>query len=379
MNSEFKVLMVSSSGPEETVFESQVIDMVRAWQNFGSVSLLYRSAVSKQVEVDGVEVRRIVSTVPQLSRVLLHGERLLNPQWRWHEGYDVVHCRGAVGAWQILHSMNKQQRKSVKVLYDCRGIVVEEMDGTWGNSWKKVLLPLKMSEMRKIEEYVVNEVDMLTTVSEGLSEYLKMHYGRRADQIMRPVVNTQKFYFSKSDRETVRCELGIGEADKLFIFVGGGAYWQSLDLLKNWWVNIRQTNFTLLILTHTPRDYDQWVAEVSSSIGRIVVKSVPHQKVCSYMNAADFGVLFRDAGLVNNVASPVKLGEYLCTGLQVLTNLNVYKNIQPSDIQIIDLNSLNMQQNYLIRDASIREARAQHNIGQFSAAHAVSRLYDQLS
>lgn len=376
MNSEYKVLMVSSAGPEETVFESQVLDMVKAWRKHADVSLLYRSKVDKLIEIDGVEVRRVISTVPQLSRALLHGERLLNPQWRIQQDFNLVHCRGAVGAWQVLHSMSKKQRSAAKVLYDCRGIVVEEMAGAWGGSWKKAFLPMKMREMRKIEEYVVNEVNMLTTVSEGLSDYLEHHYGRRADQIMRPVVDTKKFNFSLSDRLSVRRELDVSDDGKVFIFVGGGAFWQSLNLLKDWWFINQQNNSTLLILSHSPSDYDEWIKEIAGGAGRVIVKSVSHQQVGAYMSAADFGILFRDAGLVNNVASPVKLGEYLCVGLPVLTNLAVYQNIQPDDILVIDLTAMDGQVEYSIGNASNREARAQNNMELFSAEQAVERLYN---
>lgn len=375
MNDIFKILMISSRGPEETVFESQVLDIVKAWRKYGKVSLLYRSRLSKQVQVDAVTVSRIGRIVPELSRCLLHGERVLNKKWQWKDSFSLVHCRGAVGAWQVLHSMDKKQRSAVKVLYDCRGIIVEEMEGAWGSSWKKILLPVKMHELRKIEEYVVNEVDMLTTVSDGLSDYLERNYGRRADCIVRPVVNPDKFFFSTSSRVSIRNSLGSSPTDVLFIFVGGSDYWQSLDLLKKWWRCIRRSNFTLLILTHSPSDYDGWVSGESRSIGRIVVRSVPHKEVSSYMSAADFGILFRDEGLVNNVASPVKLSEYLCTGLQVITNLGVYQLIQPDDIQIINLIKLDPMKEFLTRDCAVRKSHALINLEKFSAEIAVNNIY----
>lgn len=374
MNDDFKILMISSRGSEETVFESQVLDIVRAWQRYGNVSLLYRSRAAKPLLVDEVNISRISLVLPEICRFALHAERWLNKPWRWQAEPDLVHCRGAVGAWQVLHSMDRSQRKSVKVLYDCRGIVVEEMAGAWRDSCKKMLLPLKLRELRRIEEYVVNEVDYLTTVSEGLSDYLEFHYGRRADMIIRPVVNTQKFSFSLSDRIIVRKELGINDDDKLFVFVGGGDYWQSLDLLKNWWGTTQKPNYVLLILSHTPDFFDHWVTD-GAVPGRIIVRSVPHNYVSSYLSAADFGILFRDEGLVNNVASPVKLGEYLCSGLKVLTNLSVYQKIQPEDIDVIDLNSNGLICDYENRDASIREIRSHLNKELFSADYAVERLY----
>jgi hypothetical protein len=275
--------------------------------------------------------------------------------------------------------MNKKQRNTVKVLYDCRGITVEEMEGSWSSSWKKVFLPLKLHELRKIEKYVVNKVDMLTAVSDGLSNYLEHNYGRKADCIVRPVINTDKFFFSNSCRSAIRKLLGIDPKGILFIFVGGGDYWQNLDLLKKWWCNVRQSNFTMLILSHTPSYYDDWVKSSSSSVGRIIVRTVPHKEVSSYMSAADFGILFREKSLVNNLASPVKLIEYLCTGLQVLTNLHVYQLIQPYDIQITNLTNLEPINEFSIRDDAVREIRSHINLERFSADNTVKGIYDFLN
>jgi hypothetical protein len=375
MSDKYKVLMVSSAGPEETVFESQVLDMVRAWRKYGQVSLLYRSNSRIEVAVDGVEIRQVAGSLPQLSRAMLNVERTFSPQWKLSDGLDLIHCRGAMGAWQVLHGLSKKRRADVKILYDCRGIVVEEMEGTWADSWKRAFLPMKMREMRKVEEYVVNEVDMITAVSDGLSDYLEQHYGRRADQIMRPIVNTDKFAFSNAGRQTVRALLRLTDSDKLFIFVGGGAFWQSLHLLKTWWLAVRQSNTTLLILTHKPSDYGAWISEMTESSGQIIVKSVPHHEVCSYMSAADFGILFRDDGLINNVASPVKLGEYLSTGLQVLTNLTTYHDIQPLDVSVVDPSGIYGSDQFQIRNEFKREERANENRNSFSAVHAVEGLY----
>lgn len=378
MNNKYNILVASSSGPEESVFESQVLDMARAWQAHGAVSLCYRSKLSRQVNIAGVNVVRIEKIAPALGRLPLYLERLANEQWSWKGWYDIVHCRGVVAAWQILKSIGDKQRNRVKVLYDCRGIVVEEVEGMWRGTVNQLLLPIKSSEMRRMERFVVNEVDMLTTVSDALSDYLFMHYGRRPDLIIRPVVNGDKFFFSEEQRNIVRQSIGVDGTDRVFLFVGGGDYWQSLHLLKNWWSAIRRANYILIILTHRPNDYSEWLKEVSGSVGRIFIKSVGHSEVSGFMCAADFGILFRDATIVNNVASPVKLSEYLCAGLQVLTNLPVYKDIQPDDIRIVDLQQLESVDEHPIRDSHQRKIRSVVNMERFSAKTAVDGICDYL-
>jgi hypothetical protein len=49
-----------------------------------------------------------------------------------------------------------------------------------------------------------------------------------------------------------------------------------------------------------------------------MVVSVPHDEVASYLTAADVGLLLREKSPVNEVASPVKFGEYLASGTPVI-------------------------------------------------------------
>jgi Glycosyltransferase Family 4 len=378
MSGSLKILMVASSGPEDTVFESQVLDLARAWRNHGEVSLRYRSRLDRKIEVDGLDTRQIRKTAPALGIFPLYLERLVNDQWGGLERFDLIHCRGVVAAWQTLRSLSKQQRASIKILYDCRGVTVEEIAGMWSKSWKRFFLNLKMNVIRKMERSVVNEVDMLTTVSEGLSDYLFSHYGRKPDRLIRPVVNPDKFYFSEEQRNIVRKREGIKNCDKLFLFVGGADYWQSIDLLANWWRGLGNKNFTLLILTHRISDYEDCFKDMPGSSGRIVIKSVSHSEISTYMSAADFGVLLRNESVVNNVASPVKLSEYLCAGLPVLTNLAIYKNIQPNDIRCIDLTLIGADADFPIRGNSEREIRSMINIDRFSANTAVADIFSYL-
>ena len=51
--------------------------------------------------------------------------------------------------------------------------------------------------------------------------------------------------------------------------------------------------------------------------------NVPHEEVNGFLNASDLGILLREDHTLNKVASPGKLGEYLSTGLTVLTTKHI--------------------------------------------------------
>ena len=368
-----KILLVSSGGPENSVFESQVLGMARAWRKYGETGFLYRSNQKQDVSIEQVDVIRF-NKLPDVARLLLNIERLYNGWNKKVEQYDLIHCRGPISAWMVLKSLKKKQRNKVKVCYDCRGVVVEETAGYWGTGWKKFILPLKNYELRQMENLAVKNSDFITAVSEPLSKYLKTHYGRSADLIIRPVVDGKQFNFSETKRNEIRNALDMGINDRLFLFVGGTSYWQSLDLLKEWW-HLNGTNNVLMVLTHNPKQMaEQWQLTEKQGVGKMIVKSVPHKEVAAYMSAADFGILFRDNILVNRVASPVKLSEYLCAGLPVLTNIQQYQEIQPRDIIIINPKSILKTNEINVRDINKRLACSLENVEVFNSNYAAERI-----
>jgi hypothetical protein len=61
----------------------------------------------------------------------------------------------------------------------------------------------------------------------------------------------------------------------------------------------------------------------------MTVVSVPHEEVAGYLAAADVGLLLREPCAVNEVASPVKFGEYLASGTPVILSEGIgdYSNL----------------------------------------------------
>lgn len=129
--------------------------------------------------------------------------------------------------------------------------MAEEVDKLAAEKLKRPFVPLKMRELRAMDRYAVEHSDYVLAVSESLSSYLKAHHGRGADIIIPPIVDGSMFRFSSTLREATRAKMGLIDNERLFLFIGGTAYWQRLDILKAWWDD-NGANNTLLILTHNP-------------------------------------------------------------------------------------------------------------------------------
>lgn len=51
---------------------------------------------------------------------------------------------------------------------------------------------------------------------------------------------------------------------------------------------------------------------------RIILKSVPHEEMKYYLRMTHVGIVIRDNSIVNHVAAPTKIAEYLTSGISIL-------------------------------------------------------------
>lgn len=86
------------------------------------------------------------------------------------------------------------------------------------------------------------------------------------------------------------------------------------------------------------------VDKLSPDIQRkITIKSVPHNQMKYYLQMADVGVVIRSDNIVNRVAAPTKIAEYLTNGVRLLYSGNIgiindLKNIS-DDLEMVEIDS----------------------------------------
>jgi len=132
-------------------------------------------------------------------------------------------------------------------------------------------------------------------------------------------VDVQGFSEASSRRHATRAELSL--SDRLVVAYCGSLHrWQvperSLETFRQ--IGQLHSNAHLLSITTHPERMRHLAQEQGLSTAELTVLSVPHSEVPRYLAAADLGLLLRERSLVNRVASPVKLGEYLASGLPVI-------------------------------------------------------------
>ena len=105
-------------------------------------------------------------------------------------------------------------------------------------------------------------------------------------------------------------------------FCGGVGGWQSYEMLNAFFRQQISYNPKLKLLLLCPKNsiVDSLLIDFP---GSVMNNYVSHDSVKNYLLGCDYGFLIREETKTNNVASPVKFGEYLICGLKILISNNI--------------------------------------------------------
>jgi glycosyltransferase involved in cell wall biosynthesis len=240
-----------------------------------------------------------------------------------HAAITHVYARSFIGS---MWARKLARRLKAVSIFDVRGVVgLERQLGSGPNIKSRLLAYLELQEGRR--------VDRLSTVSENLRQYLSLQTNRHHVTVIPSCVNEHHFYFDPSARSEMRAKLGLSEHDILLCYSGGVSSWQRIgdivSLLKQ--VCFAESRCKALFLTNSQEELFRRVEEVQFPQAQAFVIGCPHHEVHQYLSAADAGLIMRHDTTVNNVASPVKVGEYLACGLPVILTRGIgdYSDMLP--------------------------------------------------
>lgn len=209
----------------------------------------------------------------------------------------------------------------IKVFADIHGAAVEEHQYLNPSIEKK-----KIDAIRKTDEDTMHSADFVVCQSDEMKRYIISNYQVEAKKVVvyRCGYDAGLFKLDSMARNNVRRELGIKDNELLFVYSGGLHKWQkvedNLKVFKNY--HSQNPNSKMLILTGDTDKLNELLSkEDYGDIKRLIIStSVPFKSVPSYLNASDVAFLIRDNHMMNAVASPTKLAEYLACGLPVISS-----------------------------------------------------------
>jgi glycosyltransferase involved in cell wall biosynthesis len=205
-----------------------------------------------------------------------------------------------------------------QTLFDLRGAIAEESELRRGTSFQAWII-------RHMVRSAVRRAGRVACVSKNLKAYIAERTGR-GDAIVIPCcVEAATFGFDAAARTRIRSEFGFGADHIVICYAGGSAVWQRTEDILRLCAEItkRDPRFRFLFLTYKPESLKQSFTDLVGRGDRAAFLSVPQAQVASYLSAADAGIIMRHDNLVNNVASPVKIAEYLICGLPVVLTAGI--------------------------------------------------------
>ena len=187
--------------------------------------------------------------------------------------------------------------KTKQVITDLHGVVPEEVLELGSN--------FKSWYYNKIEKFVVKNSTMLITVSKNMSDHLiKKYHKIKANIISLPIIKGKPSFLNKQFKKVKNFKPKV-------IYSGGIQLWQNIDLMLS---SIKKTinKYDFQILTGNP----EIMQEKANKEGlKIKINSVNTNELIKYYKNAHFGFILRDDNILNRVAFPTKLIEYITNGI----------------------------------------------------------------
>lgn len=190
-----------------------------------------------------------------------------------------------------------------KFVYDCHGTAPDEAYLYHPNFLGRIY----SKWLRKRENKIVNTADLLVTVSRN--QFLKWNVPK--SYVLLPMLPGISFFETGNKREAIRRDLGIPDSARVFVYSGQNQKWQMSEETIAFYKRIEEHDFSsyLLILTHQVEAFENFIKDYG--ICHFSVKSIEYTEVAGYLDACDYGFCLRKNHIINLVASPTKVLEYL--------------------------------------------------------------------
>lgn len=243
--------------------------------------------------------------------------------------YQLI-ARGPLAGWLSLNAINKN--KCVSFIVQARGLLAEEYryvkKGT-KNRIKHFLYKWRTHMFKKIEKNVYGQKSItIEAVSLALKTYIIENFGSTSSQIKIAQTDipescspTQVSFWRKETRN----KLQIANDAVVYCFNGSAKPWQCPEKVVHFFAQQlkQKSNNFLLLLTQDKKPFKDLLTAQKIPNTTYHLITVEHHDIYRYLAAADVGLMFREATIINWVSRPTKVLEYQAVGLKVIHNNTV--------------------------------------------------------
>ncbi|MEX0883217.1 MAG: hypothetical protein WDZ72_07070 [Cyclobacteriaceae bacterium] len=237
-------------------------------------------------------------------------------------GIQVLMPRSTMPAMMVNHIQSWIRENNIKMIFDADGLPIEErvdFAGLKPNS-------LQHKWLKKTETQTLLQADLVITRTQKAIDYHLEHIGDAHRYKFFKVSNGRDpkiFKPDQSGRQKIRSKMGIVPTDFLWVYTGtlGSAYKldEMIALFDRYHQSAKGSRF--LFLT---RNDGYLAGKIPSHLkNAIIIKTVPFEEVPCYLAAADLGLSLRKQAPSLAGLAPIKIGEYLLSGLPVIASPGV--------------------------------------------------------
>ena len=234
-------------------------------------------------------------------------------------GRDVglLHARSTVAA-----AMARWARPLVRApwIFDVRGLLADEYADA--GHWKAGGTLHRLTH--NVERRLMRQADGVVFLTSRIRERLRgqgLLPDAQPNAVIPCCVDLAAFRPSAVARQRIRQELGFADAPVL-VYSGSLGSWYRLEEMLDFHAAARQVvpGLRFLILTPQTEMVSKSVARRPESALAVVGRHVQPDDVPDYLSACDAGICFLADSPSKGASSPTKYGEYLASGLPVITN-----------------------------------------------------------
>lgn len=183
---------------------------------------------------------------------------------------------------------------------DLHGVVPEEL------AMKNKKIHFFIASM--IEKILFSRVNICVAVTNKMVQHFKMkYYESNCEYITYAIL--------PNHLEVINLEEIKSNETIEIIYSGNLQLWQNIDLMLEAIKKNQSEKIKFTILTGDPESFKNKMNEKEIESGNIVVKSVKPEELKQYYQKSNYGFVLRDDILVNRVACPTKIIEYLAYGI----------------------------------------------------------------
>jgi hypothetical protein len=332
-----------------------------------------QARLAQAEEVAGNRIQLIRGLRPAMPGSLTVNRLLLNRALTRVGPISLIHARtdyaaAVVGPWG--------RRRTVPVLWDCRGDAGAELRERLGS--RAPALRYRIQLLKRELQIAGNNCSGALFVTQQLREVTAPYMDGQPTWVIPCLAAETEFFFEPGLRARVRANLGIASDEVVYLYSGSMVAYQRFDETVATFRAVLASGqrARLIVLTPEPERARSICADLPAET--VICGSVKHAAVNGYLNAADFGMLLRDATPVNAVAFPTKFAEYAMAGLTILM-----KEAPPACVAVA-----HELGNYLAPgtqaapaiepERSRRAAQASQRLGRHAAMPTYASVYESL-